>query len=131
MKSRLVVMAVFALGLAGCGDDKAPAKVASAPPSVASRGVLKVTRESAQAISCVGSVVVVHWDARKLGQGNELGAIQIWADTGTDTPILFAEGESVGAAKTGKWVIPGLKFIAKSMRTNEILDQFVISGPKC
>ncbi|EJM92638.1 hypothetical protein PMI34_02118 [Pseudomonas sp. GM74] len=134
MRVKILVLSVLTLALVACGGDNVPKKTEVARAEIKEGqnfGVIKVTRDSSVELSCSGSVVNVAWDANKPGVEQKNAEIQIWIEPNVGEPILFVEGGLAGEAKTGNWVNPGVKFVAKLKKDNSIVDEFIVAGKKC
>ncbi|CAI8927586.1 Lipoprotein [Pseudomonas sp. IT-P74] len=134
MRVKVLVLSVLTLALVACGGDNVPKKTEVARAEIKAGqnfGIIKVTRDSSVELSCSGSVVDVAWDANKLGAEQKNGLIQIWLEPIAGESKLWVEGGMVGEAKTGKWVNPGFKIVAKLKKDNSIVDEFVVAGKKC
>ena len=134
MRAKLFVLSVLTLALVACGGDNVPKKTEVARAEIKAGqnfGIIKVTRDSSVELSCSGSVVNVAWNANKLGAEQKDAFVQIWIEPISGKPILFVEGGLAGEAKTGNWVTPGVKFIAKLKKDDSIIDDFVVAGKKC
>jgi len=135
VRVKIFMLSVLTLALVGCGEDKVPTKavVARADDTGGKKhGVITVSREPSAEISCTGSVVNVEWDASKVGvPTKDKAEVQIWVQPVSGEPLLFVEGGMVGQAKTGNWVNPGVKFVAKLKSDKSVVDEFVVAGKKC
>jgi hypothetical protein len=127
---KVVVLSTLTLALVACGGDKTPSKAVVASTGQ-SAGVIKVTRDAAGEISCTGSVVDIQWDARAAVGDKEGTEVQIWIKPIEGEPTLFIEGGVVGEAKTGNWVLPGVKFVAKVKQDKKVVDEFIVPGKQC
>lgn len=134
MRVKVLVLSVLTLALVACGGDNVPKKTEVARAEIKAGqnfGIIKVTRDSSVELSCSGSVVDVAWDANKLGAEQQNAFVQIWIEPINGESKLFVEGGVAGEAKTGSWVSPGFKFVAKLKKDNSIVDEFVVAGKKC
>lgn len=130
MNFKVIVLSTLTLALVACGGDKTPSKAAVVSAGQ-SAGVIKVTRDAAAEISCTGSVVDIQWDARAAVGDKDGTEVQIWIVPIDGEPTLFVEGGVVGEAKTGNWVIPGVKFVAKIKQDRKVVEEFVVPGKQC
>ncbi|AWY43350.1 hypothetical protein DKY63_26900 [Pseudomonas putida] len=134
MRVKFFMLSVLTLALVGCGEDKVSTKSVvdrADAAGVKNLGVITVSKDPSAEISCEGSVVNVKWDASKAGVTKDKTEVQIWVQPVTGEPVLFVEGGVVGQAKTGSWISPGVKIVAKMKSDKSIVDEFVVAGKKC
>ena len=77
---------------------------------------------------CNGFEVNVIWDVSI--EHPNTRTIALYVNNGVNEN-LFAQGGSIGSAKTGPWARPGTRFILKDNETKQLLEEASIGGPAC
>jgi hypothetical protein len=103
----------------------ASSNVFSATTETARAASLEILPESASCDASGPFTAEVKWRLE------EAAATKVELRIKSASGTLFAEGGRSGSAKTGKWVVPGLRFVLRDPGAGEVLAEVIAQKPVC